>query len=318
MAAMLETPSRIWRRIEAIEDRDMPSLPSLPSFDVSAEIEESTAQPIVDDEDDAFSDLDSLSSPVTSTPASHHTATLTGRLPSSTSSTARFANSIASRSNKSMSGLLSSRLSSRKSMHDSFEVPSLPRIQTKATEERDDDDDEQSKSSVPDVYLPPDEDQDGHPELDREYSLTDALKSISRSSSPSFPGPPISQGATPKKNYDYSMSLKSEPKVSVLNTACIVPTNRCRLGISFRQVSQYFNPTNKQSSDTDTISFPHIIVTNVFTSALYTTKYPVYKSRFIERGITSVCCRRTFTSISHKFTCLCWSSNSTSGRRIGQ
>ncbi|KAJ6454727.1 hypothetical protein C8R47DRAFT_1228578 [Mycena vitilis] len=28
----LETPSRIWRRIEAIEDRDMPSLPSLPAF----------------------------------------------------------------------------------------------------------------------------------------------------------------------------------------------------------------------------------------------------------------------------------------------
>ncbi|KAF9038520.1 hypothetical protein BJ165DRAFT_1352368 [Panaeolus papilionaceus] len=226
MAAMLETPSRIWRRIEAIEDRDMPSLPSLPSFDVSAEIEESTAQPIVDNEDDAFSDLDSLSSPVTSTPASHHTATLTGRLPSSTSSTARFANSIASRSNKSMSGLLSSRLSSRKSMHDSFEVPSLPRIQTKATEEHDDDDDEQSKSSVPDVYLPPDEDQDGHPELDREYSLTDALESISRSSSPSFPGPPISQGATPKKNYDYSMSLKSEPKASPFDKYRNISTRR--------------------------------------------------------------------------------------------
>ena len=35
MAAMLETPSRIWRRIEAIEDRDMPSLPSLPPFEDS-------------------------------------------------------------------------------------------------------------------------------------------------------------------------------------------------------------------------------------------------------------------------------------------
>jgi hypothetical protein len=33
MATMLETPSRIWRRIEAVEDREMPSLPSLPPFE---------------------------------------------------------------------------------------------------------------------------------------------------------------------------------------------------------------------------------------------------------------------------------------------
>ncbi|PPQ63099.1 hypothetical protein CVT24_005810 [Panaeolus cyanescens] len=221
MAGMLETPSRIWRRIEAIEDRDMPSLPSLPSFDGSAEIEESTALPVVDEEDDGFSDLESLSSPVTSTPASHHTATLTGRVPSSTSSTARFANSIASRSNKSVTGLLSSKgFSSRRSLHDSFEVPSLPRIQNQTTGRHEGDEDEEAdehtKSSVPDVYLPPDEDKDEHPELDREYSLTDALESISRSSSPSFPGHQVTHEATPKKNYDYSMSLRSEPKVSVL------------------------------------------------------------------------------------------------------
>jgi hypothetical protein len=35
---MLETPSRIWRRIEAVEDRDMPSLPSL-SFEDSVDLE---------------------------------------------------------------------------------------------------------------------------------------------------------------------------------------------------------------------------------------------------------------------------------------
>lgn len=39
MAAMLETPSRIWRRIEAVEDRDMPSLPSLPPFEDSVDPE---------------------------------------------------------------------------------------------------------------------------------------------------------------------------------------------------------------------------------------------------------------------------------------
>ena len=39
MAAMLETPSRIWRRIEAVEDRDMPSLPSLSPFEDSVDLE---------------------------------------------------------------------------------------------------------------------------------------------------------------------------------------------------------------------------------------------------------------------------------------
>ena len=39
MATMLETPSRIWRRIEAVEDKDMPSLPSLSSS--SFELEDS-------------------------------------------------------------------------------------------------------------------------------------------------------------------------------------------------------------------------------------------------------------------------------------
>ena len=36
MTTMLETPSRIWRRIEAVEDRDMPSLPSLSPFEDSS------------------------------------------------------------------------------------------------------------------------------------------------------------------------------------------------------------------------------------------------------------------------------------------
>ena len=39
MATMLETPSRIWRRIEAVEDRDMPSLPSLSPFEDSVSLE---------------------------------------------------------------------------------------------------------------------------------------------------------------------------------------------------------------------------------------------------------------------------------------
>ena len=42
MATMLETPSRIWRRIEAVEDRDMPSLPSLSPFEDSVDPETHT------------------------------------------------------------------------------------------------------------------------------------------------------------------------------------------------------------------------------------------------------------------------------------
>ncbi|KAJ7617438.1 hypothetical protein DFH06DRAFT_1364428 [Mycena polygramma] len=68
---------------------------------------------------------------------------------------------------------------------------------------------EQSRESVPEVYLPPaedeeSEDEEGGPDL----SLTDALGSVSRTSSPQR------DEATPKKNYDYSVSLRSEPKPS--------------------------------------------------------------------------------------------------------
>lgn len=71
---------------------------------------------------------------------------------------------------------------------------------------------EESKS-IPDVYLPPpDEEDDDH----RELSLTDALESISRSGSPPFATGPVSREQTPKKSYDYSTGLISEPKVIML------------------------------------------------------------------------------------------------------
>ncbi|KAF8902351.1 hypothetical protein CPB84DRAFT_1961582 [Gymnopilus junonius] len=222
MATMLETPSRIWRRIEAVEDADMPSLPSLPPFDNSAEEEDISNEPGRQGHDQYDDDFESMHSPLQSTPAStQHTITAALRAQSSTSSTARFAHSIASRSNKSLGNMTSSPVaSSRRSQHDSFEIPSLPRIQPNADarryspeteeEEQGEEGQEGSKSSVPDVYLPPEEDEAAH---DREFSLTDALESISRSSSPSFP-PQVSRENTPKKNYDYSVSLKSEPKAS--------------------------------------------------------------------------------------------------------
>lgn len=219
MAAMLETPSRIWRRIEAIEDRDMPSLPSLPLFEDSVEEPFSgDGLPQSDGEQDN-SDLGSISSPVQSTPtAFHHTITSTIRPTSSTSSTARFANSIASRSAKSSTGQLSSRsMSSRRSQHDSFDISHIPSIRhanAEASSGRfsDDTEDHGSEASVPDVYLPPpDDNEEGH---SNSFSLTDALQSLSRPISPPFTTDAYHADGTPKKSYDYSVSLRSEPNVS--------------------------------------------------------------------------------------------------------
>lgn len=217
---MLETPSRIWRRIEAVEAREMPSLPSLPPFEDSQEVDESESDARVqEDDEDQYDDLfDSVSSPLQSTPtATHHSAATAFRGPSSTSSTARFAHSIASRSNRSSIGTTTSRgMLSRKTQNDSFNIPSLPDIQPTAgisrfSDEAEEEDIENS-NSVPDVYLPPpDEDDDPN----RELSLTDALESISRSSSPPFSPGPVSHEQTPKKNLDFS--FKSEPKVVIVS-----------------------------------------------------------------------------------------------------
>src|SRR5882762_9549711 len=100
--ALLETPSRIWRRIEANEDHDIPSLPSLPGFDDSAAGDPTDTTSGSDQDHDV--DLD-ISLPVHSTPAlSSRTAASTIRPPGSSSSTTRFANSIASRNSRSTSG----------------------------------------------------------------------------------------------------------------------------------------------------------------------------------------------------------------------
>jgi len=209
----------------------MPSLPSLPPFEDSAE-----EGP--DDHSDLNIHLSPIhSSPIHSTPSAsaHHTAASTIRPPSSTASTARFANSLASRSSKSSLGMTSSRgMASGKSQYDSFDIsviPSLPNPDLGLAADRysdedevdeeqsresvpdeDEVDEEQSKESVPEIYLPPEDDSDDR-DGEQDISLTDALQSVSRTSSPSFPMD--SFGATPKKSYDYSVSLKSEPKVGL-------------------------------------------------------------------------------------------------------
>jgi hypothetical protein len=210
MATMLETPSRIWRRIEAVEDRDMPSLPSLPAFEDSADVEQISSEVVVDGDD-----LSDISAPIHSTPplSAHHTVTSTIRVPSSTSSTARFASSIANRSSKSSLALSSSKgMSTRPSHPDSFDISSIPSLRDENGNGVADCDSEEMimEESVPDMYLPPEEnDSDG----EQDVSLTEALQSVSRTSSPPYAPHEPDIEPTPKKAYDYSVSLRSEPKV---------------------------------------------------------------------------------------------------------
>ncbi|KAG6811541.1 hypothetical protein H0H92_006894 [Tricholoma furcatifolium] len=215
MAAMLETPSRVWRRIEAVENRDMPSLPSLPGF------EDSDNPDPLEDPSETDDDASNISSPMTSTPApasAHHTIA-TIRPSSSTSSTARFASSIDSR-RSSLHKPASFRGESPYSKGrnpDSFDIsriPSLPDISTEAWGGKDSDENsgEGSKDSVPDIYLPPGNGGDG--EESEDMSFDDPPQPVNRKESSRYSSLSMEYGGTPKKNHDYSIDMKSETKQS--------------------------------------------------------------------------------------------------------
>ena len=201
--ALYETPSRIWRRIE--DEREPSSLPSLPGFEHSVVPDTESDHTTTDDDNELL--------PVHSTPAaaSSHNATATIRLQSSTSSTVRFATSIASRSASVKSS------GSRSFGHvvpRSFDVSAITSLPHDSEENTDPEDPpEKSTNSVPEAYLPPPESDEAE-----DMSLVDALESVSRASSPLSPEP-LPQEPTSKKNglpYDYSISLRSEPQVSLL------------------------------------------------------------------------------------------------------
>lgn len=220
---MLETPSRIWRRIEAEGSRDMPSLPSVPGFDDSAEISISSddLRPYHGEyevnEEPSFGHI---ASPIHSTPAasSHHASTV--RATSSTSSTTRFAHSLARSGRSSLAhSSISRALSARQRYPDSFEISAIPSLPDDDIGRRSDcssgeidDDLVGSRESAPEEYTsdrirtPMDED------ANFDVSLTNALESIS---SPYQSEP--ERGRTPKEQsyIDYEVSLKSSPKVRV-------------------------------------------------------------------------------------------------------
>ncbi|KAH7890884.1 hypothetical protein F5I97DRAFT_1839637 [Phlebopus sp. FC_14] len=197
--ALYETPSRIWRRIQ--DEREPSSLPSLPAFEHSMAPETESDRTSTDEDDDI--------APVHSTPLppSSHTVTSTIRLQSSTSSTARFASSITSRSASAKSS--ASRTYGR-AVQDSFDISAITSLPHETDENTDSEPAPlvESTNSAPEAYLPPIETDEAE-----DMSLVDALESVSRSSSP-FPPEPPQEGPTPKKGYDYSISLRSEPQPS--------------------------------------------------------------------------------------------------------
>jgi hypothetical protein len=186
----------------------MPSLPSLPIFDESG--------------DHPSQETDSLdmglsvgSNPLHSTPAvySSYTAS-TIRPPLSTGSTVRFAHSVASMKSSKSGSLSASRGNTSRQYaippkDFSFEVsaiPSLPNASYDLEIRSSDQDTSGMQSSVAEAHLPP---MHPHATRDGDIDLFESLQSINRSESPSLPEPE----PTPRKKYDYSVSLRSEPKV---------------------------------------------------------------------------------------------------------
>lgn len=173
----------------------MPSLPSLPGFEDSQSSEDLDA---ISDADDSSQNLHQ---PIHSTPAlsSHYSSSTASRVPSSTASTQRFATSIGRPRSSSGQSLFKA---NRSYSFDISAIPSLPDVQfERGTHHFSDDEEEgdplaQSKDSVPEVYLPPDEEDD-------DLSFSD------RSDSPQLPVQP-----TPRKYFDTTAPLRSEPKVT--------------------------------------------------------------------------------------------------------
>ncbi|KAH9040398.1 hypothetical protein EDB85DRAFT_1925960 [Lactarius pseudohatsudake] len=204
--ALVETPSRIWRRIEADEQNDVPSLPDLPQLNTS--------------------------SPIQSTPVPSSAI----RLQSNTPSTARFAQSIASRASRSGSAFSSSAGSSFK-----------PTASTQRTNISFDD-----ISAIP-PYPPPnrvglDEAEINEAGLDDDLSLAEALQPLSHVGSPFSPEDAAGDGHTNSVKYNNSVSLRSEPKPSPLdkmrNVSFRKPIQRIRTPSLTQTLSSPSSPSN--------------------------------------------------------------------------
>jgi len=228
---MLETPSRLLRRIDALDDDDMPSLPPVPDFEddsdilSSSRISSRSANPKEASHKSGSSDIlhaSDESLPYQSTPTiSHLQRTVsTVRPPPSARSSARFAQSLASsRSRSTRSAASQSRNGSgRQFKDDTFDVSEIKPVPPDVTADGDDDyagavslELANSRASIPVDYHP-----QAH-SLEEELDLTEAMEDISRSHS-SFQPQDRSVDVSSRKGgaryYDYEVSLKSETQVS--------------------------------------------------------------------------------------------------------
>ena len=247
--ALLETPSRIWRRIEADEQNDMPSLPEVPPYEDSNAINATTTSE--ESHDSAFN----TSSPLQSTPAPPSNQN-TIRLQSSNSSSTRFALSIASRASRSGSAFSSSTGSlsrhsrpsvsiqrSELSFDDVSAIPSYPQSNIVASDE--------AGVGV------------GRDDLE-DMSLAEALRPPSRGGSPFSP-----EGVVHSK-YSYSVSLRSEPKVRTVLRRFRGRHESKVIGQPFRQNAKcVFSKTH--SSHAYTLSY-----TDPFPVIFFVKFYPSY------------------------------------------
>jgi hypothetical protein len=228
---MLETPSRLLRRIDALDDDDMPSLPPVPDFEddsgvlSSSQISSHSANPRETSHKSASSDVlhaSDESLPYHSTPTISHLqrTTSTIRPPPSARSSARFAQSLtSSRSRSTRSGASQSRNGSgRQFRDDTFDVSEIKPVPPDISTDSDDDyvgamslELANSKASIPVNYQPE------APSLDEEdLDLTEAMEDIGRSHS-SPPPEDHSRDISSRKGgkyYDYEVSVQSQTKVS--------------------------------------------------------------------------------------------------------
>ena len=227
---MLETPSRLLRRIDAPDDEDMPSLPPVPDFEddsgilSSSQISSHSVNPREPSRESGSSDVlrsSDQSLPYQSTPTfSHLQRTIsTVRPPPSAKSSARFAQSLASsRSRSTRSTASQSRSGSgRQLKDDTFDVSEIKPVPPDVSSDSDDDyaaamslELANSKVSIPVDFQPQ------APSLDEEdLDLTEAMEDVGRSRE-SFQPEDRSMDLSSRKEpkyYDYEVSLKSEAKV---------------------------------------------------------------------------------------------------------
>lgn len=137
-------------------------------------------------------------------------------------------------------------------------IPSLPAIETGSDSEADfASADDQPKSTTSHIL----------PEFDSEDDLSlseEALGSLSRSG---FPEAAPAEEKTPRKQYDYSMSLKSEAKVRELSFNATRLAHRPE-AVSLRQIPK--RGSEKTFASAHSISYENHPITHVFTHQFHT------------------------------------------------